>query len=101
MAKRLCVDDEEEEDDGQQVAAGRRETDNNPSPIAPGLDVNRNVARAGSEGISGCAPKAAEDSERGQLRKEVKEKTETLRRLKMVKMYRNKVSAAFAPNLNT
>lgn len=98
VAKRLCVDDEEEED--RQVAADRRETDNNPSPIAPGLDVNRNVAREGSEGISGCAPKTAEDGERGQLRKEVKEKTETLRRLKMVKMYRSKVSAfAFAPNL--
>lgn len=100
MAKRLCVDEEEEEEDnGRQVAADRRETDNNPSPIAPGLDVNRNVARAGSEGISGCAPKTAEDNE--QLRKEVKEKTETLRRLKMVKMYRSKVSAAFASNLNT
>lgn len=97
VAKRLCVDGEAEEDGGRQVAAGaahRRQTDNNPSPIAPGLDVNRNVARSSGEGISGCNPKPEHsppgECERLLLRKEVKEKTETLRRLKMVKMYRSK-----------
>lgn len=97
MAKRLCVDGEAEEDGGRQVAAGAahcRQTDNNPSPIAPGLDVNRNVAS--SSGISGCNPKPEhsppEDCELRLLRKQVKEKTETLRRLKMVKMYRCKVT---------
>lgn len=100
MAKRLCVDGEAEGDGGRQVVAGeahRRQTDNNLSPIAPGLDVNRNVASSSTKGISGCDPKLEhsppEDCERLRLlRKEVKEKTETLRRLKMVKMYRSKVA---------
>lgn len=97
MAKRLCVDGEAEEDCDRQVAAGaahRRQTDSNHSPIAPGVDVNRNVAR--SPEISGCSPKLEhsppEDCELRLLRKEVKEKAETLRRLKMVKMYRSKVT---------
>lgn len=96
MAKRLCVDGEAEEDSRRQVAAGephRSQTDNNPAPVAPGLDVNRNVAS--SPGIPGGNPKPepspAEDCELRLLRKEVKEKMETLRRLKMVKMYRSKV----------
>lgn len=99
MAKRLCVDDEEE--DGQQVSADYREAVNNPSPISPSVDVNRNVARSGRERISGSSPKPTHPPskdfahQRDQLRKEVKDKTETLRRLKMVKMYRSKVSTTF------
>lgn len=99
VAKRLCVDDEEE--DGQQVSADSRETANNPSLIIPGEDVGRNVARTGSEMMSGSIPKPIDPPSKdsahqlGQLRKEVKDKMETLRRLKMVKTYRSKVSAMF------
>lgn len=96
VAKRLCVDEEEE--DGRQVSADHRETVNNPSLITPSEDVNRNVVRLGRERLSGSIPKTThpplEDSthQRDKLRKEVKAKMETLRRLKMVKMYRSKVS---------
>lgn len=95
VAKRLCVD---EEDDGRQVPADYRDTVNNPSSVIPGVDINRNVAKSGSEMISGAFPKAtyppvnAVAHDLDQLRKEVKEKKETLRRLKMVKMYRSKVN---------
>lgn len=97
VAKRLCVDDDDEED-GRQVSADHRETVNNPSLITPSEDVNRNVARLGRERLSGSVPKTThpplEDftHQRDKLRKEVKNKMETLRRLKMVKMYRSKVS---------
>lgn len=99
VAKRLCVDDEEE--NGQQVSADSRETVNNPPLIIPNVDVNRNEARSGSERFSGTIPQPthppSEDfaQQREQLRKEVKDKMETLRRLKMVQMYRSKVSAQF------
>eukprot|EP00066_Takifugu_rubripes_P012289 XP_011601555.1 PREDICTED: swi5-dependent recombination DNA repair protein 1 homolog [Takifugu rubripes] len=92
VAKRLHVDEEEEED-GRQVAAHYRDAVNNPSSV---IDINRNVTKSGSEMICGAFPKAAHPPvkavahEPGQLRKEVKDKTETLRRLKMVKMYRSK-----------
>ncbi|XP_070696763.1 swi5-dependent recombination DNA repair protein 1 homolog [Pempheris klunzingeri] len=92
VAKRLCVDDEEE----KQVSADSRETANNPSLIIPNAAVNRNEARSGSERLSGPIPAPthppSKDSaqRRDQLRKEVKDKTETLRRLKMVQMYRSK-----------
>uniref|UniRef100_A0A8C9ZR42 Swi5-dependent recombination DNA repair protein 1 homolog n=1 Tax=Sander lucioperca TaxID=283035 RepID=A0A8C9ZR42_SANLU len=76
VAKRLCVDEEE---DGQQVSADSRETVNNPPPIMPNVDVKRNEERSGNFA-----------QQRYQLRKEVKDKMETLRRLKMVKMYRSK-----------
>lgn len=91
MAKRLCVDDLEE--DGQQVSA---ETVNNLPVIAQSVDVNRNQTGSLSERFSGTVPEPtpSEDTVQ-QLKKEVKEKTETLRRLKMVKMYRSKVSAVF------
>ncbi|XP_070833711.1 swi5-dependent recombination DNA repair protein 1 homolog [Chaetodon trifascialis] len=92
VAKRLCVDDDEEED-GQQVSADSQETVNNPPLIIPSVDVNRNEARSGSERFSGPIPEAthppSEDFAQ-QLRKEVKDKMETLRRLKMVQMYRSK-----------
>lgn len=93
VAKRLCVDGE---DGGRQVAARQRQTDGNPSPVAPGLDANGNVANSPREGIPGCATKVEQSSSVETcellplLRKEVKEKMETLRRLKMVKMYRSK-----------
>lgn len=96
VAKRLCVDEEEEEN-GRQVSADQRETVNNPSLITPSGDVNRNVVRLGRERLSGSIPKTThlpfEDftHQRDKLRKEVKNKMETLRRLKMVKMYRSKV----------
>ncbi|XP_022042632.2 swi5-dependent recombination DNA repair protein 1 homolog isoform X2 [Acanthochromis polyacanthus] len=91
VAKRLCVDEEEE--DGRQVSAHSGETVNNPSIIMHGVDVNRNEAKSGSERFSGPVPepthRPTEDFAQ-QLRKEVKDKMETLRRLKMVKMYRSK-----------
>ncbi|XP_068577154.1 swi5-dependent recombination DNA repair protein 1 homolog [Cebidichthys violaceus] len=92
VAKRLCVDDKEEEG-GQQVSA---ETVNNPPLIVPDVDVNRNEEKPGSERFSGPIPKPTHPpskdftQQRDQLRKEVKDKMETLRRLKMVQMYRNK-----------
>ncbi|XP_073337401.1 swi5-dependent recombination DNA repair protein 1 homolog isoform X2 [Pagrus major] len=96
VAKRLCVDDDEEEDDSQQVSADSRQTVNNPPLIVPSVDVNRNEARAGSERFSGAIPKPTHPpskdfaQQRDRLRKEVKDKMETVRRLKMVQMYRGK-----------
>lgn len=91
VAKRLCVDDDEEED-GQQVSADSQETVNNPPLIIPSVDVNRNEARSGSERFSGPIPEPTQppSEDFAQLRKEVKDKMETLRRLKMVQMYRSK-----------
>ncbi|XP_058508070.1 swi5-dependent recombination DNA repair protein 1 homolog [Solea solea] len=91
VAKRLCVDDSEES--GQRVPADSQKSVHNP-PLD--FDENRNDTRSGSERFSGPVPESthlpSEDVEqrRGPLRKEVKDKTETLRRLKMVKMYRSK-----------
>ncbi|XP_031694969.1 swi5-dependent recombination DNA repair protein 1 homolog [Anarrhichthys ocellatus] len=91
VAKRLCVDDKEE--DGQQVSA---ETVNNPPLSTPDVDENTNEEKPGSERFSGPIPKSTQPpskdftQQRDQLRKAVKDKMETLRRLKMVKMYRNK-----------
>lgn len=99
VAKQLCVDDLEE--DGQQVSAGPQETVNNLPLIMHNVDVNRNEVRSGSERYSGTVPEPTHPPSkdfaqlRDQLRKEVKDKMETLRRLKMVKMYRSKVSATF------
>lgn len=91
VAKRLCVDDLEEEEDGRQVSAdSHRSKVNNPSVISPGVDVNRNE---GSESGAGPVPETTHPPPEyfaQQLRKEVKDKVETLRRLKMVKMYRGK-----------
>ncbi|XP_037542394.1 swi5-dependent recombination DNA repair protein 1 homolog [Nematolebias whitei] len=64
VAKRLCVDEEEEE-------AGLHGPDKVPGPVLEPTHVT------------------PEDFAQ-QLRKEIKSKTETLRRLKMVKMYRSK-----------
>lgn len=86
VAKRLCVDDVEEDD--RQVSADSEETVSNPPVITHSVDANINELRPGSEKFSGYVPEH-EDFVK-QLRKEVKEKTETLRRLKMVKMYRSK-----------
>lgn len=92
VAKRLCVDEEE---DGRQVTAHQRDGADNPPSV---MDINRNVMKSGSQMISGAFPKATQPPvkavahELDQLRKEVKDKTETLRRLKMVKMYRSKVN---------
>lgn len=100
MAKRLCVDDDEE-NDGQQVSADSRQTVNNPPLIIPSVDVNRDEARAGSERFSGAIPKPTHPpskdfaEQQDTLKKEVKDKMETVRRLKMVQMYRGKVSATF------
>nr|XP_020456091.1 swi5-dependent recombination DNA repair protein 1 homolog [Monopterus albus] len=93
VAKRLCVDDLEE--GGQQVSADPQETVSN-HLLRHSVDVNRNAVRSGSESFSGPIPEPTHPSEedyaqlQDQLRKEVKEKMETLRRLKMVKMYRSK-----------
>lgn len=101
VAKRLCVDDVDdvddvEEENGQHVSADSREMVNNPPLIVPNVDVNRHEERSGSEKISGPIPgpthPPSEDfaQQQDQLKKEVKDKMETLRRLKMVKMYRSK-----------
>lgn len=98
MAKRLCVDDDEADGRKNTVSEDSLDTVNNPSPAIPGIDINRNVAKSGSERTSGLLPTAtpppvnAHAEELDQLRKEVKDKMETLRRLKMVKMYRSKVN---------
>lgn len=96
MAKRLCVDDEEEEGRPKQGSDDSRDTVNKPSPVIPGIDINRNVAKPGSERTCGLSPTATHppvDAQGlDQLRKQVKDKMETLRRLKMVQMYRSKVN---------
>ncbi|KAG7219597.1 hypothetical protein INR49_018974 [Caranx melampygus] len=90
VAKRLCVDDLEE--GGQQVSADSHEAVNNPPLTTHDVDVNRNDMRSGSERFSGPIPESTHLplNYLDQLRKEVKDKTEILRRLKMVKMYRSK-----------
>lgn len=98
MAKRLCVDDDEADGRKKELSRDSRDAVNNPPPVIPGTDINRNVAKSGSERTSGNfpiethPPENAVAQELEQLRKEVKDKMETLRRLKMVKMYRSKVN---------
>ncbi|MED6294763.1 hypothetical protein CHARACLAT_024496 [Characodon lateralis] len=85
VAKRLCVDSEEEE--GNQVSADCQET------VIHSVDANRTEVKLDGERLSGPAPQPAQINLEDlalRLRKEVKEKTETLRRLKLVKMYRSK-----------
>ncbi|MED6236555.1 hypothetical protein ATANTOWER_010923 [Ataeniobius toweri] len=85
VAKRLCVDSEEEE--GNQVSADCQET------VIHSVDANRTEVKLDGERLCGPAPQPAQINLEDlalQLRKEVKEKTETLRRLKLVKMYRSK-----------
>nr|XP_015800381.2 swi5-dependent recombination DNA repair protein 1 homolog [Nothobranchius furzeri]XP_054606321.1 swi5-dependent recombination DNA repair protein 1 homolog [Nothobranchius furzeri] len=77
VAKRLCVDSGEQ--GGHQASV---ETGSDP-PVSV-----HNRDNAGSERLSG--PTLVSSGDVAQLRKEVKEKTETLRRLKMVQMYRSK-----------
>lgn len=97
VAKRLCVDDDEEDGRGKKVRDSRDPV-NNPSSVIPGIDINRNVAKSGSGRTSGLFPIATHPpvnnvaQELDQLRNEVKDKRETLRRLKMVKTYRSKVN---------
>nr|XP_020486531.1 swi5-dependent recombination DNA repair protein 1 homolog [Labrus bergylta] len=92
VAKRLCVDEQEE--DGRQVSADSRKTVHNSPLIIPHVDVNRNEVRTGSESFGPSPvptrPPSQDLAQRDQLRKEVKDKMETLRRLKMVQMYRSK-----------
>ncbi|KAM7385485.1 hypothetical protein PAMP_001567 [Pampus punctatissimus] len=95
VAKRLCVDEEEEEEGGQQVSTDSRETINNSPLLTQTVGVNSNEARSGCERFTGRIPELAHPSsdlvqKREQLSREVKDKTETLRRLRMVKMYRSK-----------
>ncbi|KAM8852556.1 swi5-dependent recombination DNA repair protein 1 homolog [Synchiropus picturatus] len=82
VAKRLCVDEE----DGQHVPL---ETGQKSSLIPSFVDANSNVAQPSSDQWGGGDSKHV-TQQREQLRREVREKTETLRRLKMVKMYRSK-----------
>ncbi|KAM9847413.1 swi5-dependent recombination DNA repair protein 1 homolog [Aulostomus maculatus] len=90
VAKRLCVDVE----DGRQVSADPQETVNNPPVIPQCVDVRRKEAGSSSERFPGTIPDHSPSKEvaqkRDTLSKEVKDKMETLRRLKMVKMYRSK-----------
>ncbi|XP_061767591.1 swi5-dependent recombination DNA repair protein 1 homolog [Nerophis ophidion] len=93
-AKRLCVDEE----DGQALATDSQTTYNNTNAplVSSPADVTAQEARPRSERFSGTSPGPAgghsEDlaRRRERLSREVKDKTETLRRLKMVKMYRSK-----------
>lgn len=85
VAKRLCVDEEE---DGRQVTADSNETVNNPPVISEDVDVNRNVLRTSTERFTEQSLDLTQQWD--QLKREVKDKTETLRRLKMAKMYRSK-----------
>lgn len=96
VAKRLCVDEE----DGQHVPTHSRiadDDDKNPPLISLSVDADYQEARPGSEKFSRRIPGPArshlEDlaQRRERLSEEVKVKTETLRRLRMVKMYRSKV----------
>lgn len=97
MAKRLCVEEEQEKEDDKQVSAKSLETVNNPPLITLNVDVNRNEARSESERLTDITHPPPKDfvQQRQQLHREVKDKRETLRRLKMVKMYRSKVSEPF------
>lgn len=79
VAKRLCVD--EEEDQAKQTPANTKDTVNLPPEISHNVDLNRNLVVSSSSDLT---------QERDQLRREVKDRTETLRRLNMVKMYRSK-----------
>ena len=78
------------EEDGQQVSGDSPETTRNHPGTTHRADANRNEVRSGSDTFSGHVLEPEEFAQ--QLKKEVKEKTEILRRLKMVKMYRSKVS---------
>lgn len=89
VAKRLCVDDEE--DGAQQVTAAAEKTVNNPPEIGHSVDLNSNVRRSSYDScVAPISDQSPDLTQLHQLRREVKEKTETLRRLKMVKMYRSK-----------
>lgn len=100
VAKRLCVDDEEE-DGAQQVSANSRQTVNNPPVIGHIVDQNKNVLGSSSDSCSLAVSNQSLDltQQRDQLRREVREKTEALRRLKMVKMYRSKNDLTQLQNL--
>ncbi|XP_037321819.1 swi5-dependent recombination DNA repair protein 1 homolog [Pungitius pungitius] len=93
VAKRLCVDEKVEDKNGQQVSADSPVK--YPSSTLPNVDVNTNE-KSRSESFSGPIseptrhPSKDSTQQRDRLRREVKDKMETLRRLKMVKMYRNK-----------
>lgn len=92
VAKRLCVD---EDDCAQQVTATTEETINNPAVIMHNVDQNRDVLRSSSDSCAGPTCDQSSDLilQQDHLRREVKDKAETLRRLKLVKMYRSKVTA--------
>ncbi|XP_077469894.1 swi5-dependent recombination DNA repair protein 1 homolog [Stigmatopora argus] len=87
VAKRLCVD---EEDNDHQLSSISRNTDDggDKNPLLVDADAEENV--------SGPAQTHREDlaRRREQLGRDVKDKTETLRRLRMVKMYRSKNNLA-------
>uniref|UniRef100_A0A3P9PD68 Swi5-dependent recombination DNA repair protein 1 homolog n=1 Tax=Poecilia reticulata TaxID=8081 RepID=A0A3P9PD68_POERE len=87
VAKRLCVDNEEEEDTPHAPAESQE------TIAVHTMDANRTEVKLGGERLPSLAPQPSHISSGDlalQLRKEVKEKMETLRRLKMVKMYRSK-----------
>ncbi|XP_061824286.1 swi5-dependent recombination DNA repair protein 1 homolog [Nerophis lumbriciformis] len=90
VAKRLCVDEE----DGQALATDSQTTCNNTNAplVSSPADVKAQEARPRGGRFSGMSPGPSEDlaQQRERLGREVKDKTETLRRLKMVKMYRSK-----------
>lgn len=97
VAKRLCVD---AEDNVQQALAEPKSPGHNPPLDRHDVDVNRNEAAPEVMNVRNRVPGPTPETTlststellqlREQLRKEIKEKTETQRRLKLVKMYRSK-----------
>lgn len=83
IAKRLCVD--AEDDGGRPVPTDPQEVVNNPLRSRHAVDVNKNEVTPETEGAPGDWAR-----QREHLRRQITEKAETLRRLKMVKMYRSK-----------
>ncbi|XP_056147898.1 swi5-dependent recombination DNA repair protein 1 homolog [Lampris incognitus] len=93
VAKRLCVDGEK---DGQQVLANTKEIVHSSARDGHDVDTSRNEVRPVTDGVlrpihDPTQPPPVDALQlRGLLKREVRDRVETLRRLKLVKMYRNK-----------
>lgn len=97
VVKRLKIDEDEV------PQASNKETTPGDEDV---IDVNRNETARGDylkSLVSDCAQRSQCEllQLREKLKKDVKEKSETLRRLKMVKMYRKKVKMLMASPLFT
>uniref|UniRef100_A0A8C5NG40 Swi5-dependent recombination DNA repair protein 1 homolog n=1 Tax=Gouania willdenowi TaxID=441366 RepID=A0A8C5NG40_GOUWI len=81
VAKRLCVDDTEERVGKRGLADSQQQQQHVNNPLMDRMEAGENCA--------GTTYRSPEDDVQP-LRREVKDRTEKLRRLKMVKMYRSK-----------